>query len=91
MKILLINRFEEATQVELSSLDLELMTGRLLSNMDSVLEALFALSNDPIYAEDRDLLWGNNRSLSVGDIVILFGNVYEVASTGFNLIHQEAK
>jgi len=85
MKILLINRFEEAETVVVSLTDLGRMKGRSISMMEGV-EALYELSNDPSLQKWRDELWGNHRSLSVGDIITCIGNVFEVASIGFNHI-----
>ena len=71
--------------VVISLIDLGRMKGRSLSMMEG-LDALVELSNDPSLQEWRDELWGDHRSLSVGDIITVIGNVFEVASRGFNHI-----
>lgn len=50
------------------------------------LEEVFELSNHPNRQADRDLMWGDRRSLSVGDVVEVDGFNYMCCSTGWEII-----
>lgn len=50
---------------------------------EAACEEVFDLSNNPSRQEERDLRWGRNRSLSVGDVVNVDGESYLCCSIGW--------
>lgn len=54
-----------------------------LSGEDAA-EEMFDLSNNPSRQEERELLWGNYRSLSVGDVVQVGGESFLCCSQGWH-------
>lgn len=50
---------------------------------EEVAEEMFDLSNNPGRQEERDAVWGRNRSLSVGDIVMVDNTAWLCASMGW--------
>ena len=47
-------------------------------------EEMFDLSNNPSRIDERVLVWGNYRSLSVGDVVHVDGESYLCCSQGWH-------
>ena len=53
---------------------------------EDVAEELFDLTNNPYRQEEREQVYGRGRSLSVGDIVVVNGNILLCAPTGWRVI-----
>ena len=50
-------------------------------------EEMFSLTNNPARQKERELIYGNGRSLSVGDIVIVDGMAYGCAGAGWEPLY----
>lgn len=50
---------------------------------EAAAEEMFDLSNNPCRQEERDLKWGQHRSLSVGDVVHVDGRSFLCCSVGW--------
>jgi hypothetical protein len=50
---------------------------------EAAAEECFDLSNNPSRQAERDAVWGANRSLSVGDVVLVEGDMWLCRSMGW--------
>lgn len=53
---------------------------------EEIAEELFDLTNNPWRQDEREEKYGRGRSLSVGDVVVVNGNVLLCAPTGWRAI-----
>ncbi len=50
---------------------------------EAAAEECFDISNNPGREDERDMVWGRNRSLSVGDVVLVDGDMWLCCSMGW--------
>jgi hypothetical protein len=65
----------------------KVLTYTSMLNGTDAAEDAFDVSNNPYRQEERSSLFGKNRSLSVGDVVLVDELCYMCAPSGWNVIN----